>query len=326
MGSSPGSSSRHETEHLQAHHARLRLHTKESMSRTAVIAGATGDLGKRITRALIDQGADARVLTRRSSDPAAARELNALGATVVPVDYDDADALKSALGGAAVVVSALSGLRPVILDSQTRLLMAAVAAGVPRFIPSDYCVDHTTIKDGSNRNLQLRRDFRALLDAAPLRATSILNGAFADMLTGVAPLILFKRKRVLYWHDADQPMAFTTKDDVARYTASAALDPDAPRFLRIAGDTVSSRDLAALMTDLSGEPYRLLYAGGIGPLRLMARAGQLLSGSSEELYPAWQGMQYFGNMFSGDGAFRSLDNDRYGSRAWTSAREVLVDR
>ncbi len=130
--------------------------------------------------------------------------------------------------------------------------MAAVAAGVPRFIPSDYAVDFTTIKEGSNRNLQWRREFRKMVDAAPIRATSVLSGAFADMLTGVAPLILFRQKRVLFWRDADQPMAFTTMDDVAGYTAKAALDPEAPRFLRIAGDTVSSRELAAIMTDISG--------------------------------------------------------------------------
>jgi uncharacterized protein YbjT (DUF2867 family) len=296
------------------------------MSQSIVIAGATGDLGERIARALLEQDVEVRVLTRSASDPGTSDALRSLGAKILPVDYADAEELKSAVGGADAVVSALSGLAPVILDSQTRLLMAAVAAGVPRFIPSDYSLDHTTIKDRSNRNLQLRRDFRTILDAAPIRATSVLNGAFADMLTGVAPLVLFGRRRVLYWHDADQPMAFTTKDDVAAYTARAALDPEAPRFLRIAGDTVSSRDLATIMTGISGEPYRLLYAGSIGSLRLMARAGQAFAGSSEDLYPAWQGMQYFGNMFSGDGAFSSLDNDRYGSRTWTSAREVLAER
>ncbi|MDQ0736558.1 NmrA family NAD(P)-binding protein [Arthrobacter agilis] len=296
------------------------------MPQTIAVAGATGDLGERIARALIAQDAEVRVLTRTTGDSAATDALRSLGAKIVPVDYADTDELKGAVGGANAVVSALSGLAPVILDRQTRLLMAAVATGVPRFIPSDYSLDHTTIKDRSNRNLQLRRDFRSILDAAPIRATSVLNGAFADMLTGVAPLILFGRKRVLYWRDADQPMAFTTKDDVAAYTAHAALDPDAPRFLRIAGDTVSSRDLATIMTGISGEQYRLLRAGGIGALRLMARVGQAFSGTSDDLYPAWQGMQYFGNMFSGDGAFHALDNDRYGLRAWTSAREVLQDR
>jgi hypothetical protein len=34
-------------------------------------------------------------------------------------------------------------------------------------------------------------------------------------------------------------------------------------------------------------------------------------------------MQYIRDMASGRGALRPLDNDRYGERNWTSAREVL---
>jgi hypothetical protein len=43
------------------------------------------------------------------------------------------------------------------------------------------------------------------------------------MLTGQMPLILFKWKRVLHWGSADQRMDFTTMDDTAAFTASAAL-------------------------------------------------------------------------------------------------------
>jgi hypothetical protein len=45
--------------------------------------------------------------------------------------------------GAGCVVSALAGLRPVIVDTQSRLLEAAVAAGVKRLIPSDSSIDFT---------------------------------------------------------------------------------------------------------------------------------------------------------------------------------------
>jgi hypothetical protein len=68
---------------------------------------------------------------------------------------------------------------------------------MPRFIPSDYCIDFTKLPPGTNRNLDLRREFHERLDRAPIAATSILNGRFADMLTGQAPIVLFKFKRVL---------------------------------------------------------------------------------------------------------------------------------
>src|SRR5208283_1948772 len=131
------------------------------------------------------------------------------------------------------------------------LLDAAIIAGVPRFIPSDYSIDFTKFPPGENRNLDLRREFHQRLDKASIRATTIFNGAFAEMLTGQMPLILFKRKRVLYWGDADQRMAFTTIDDTAAFTASAALDPSTPRFLRIAGDQLSARELTAVVSEVT---------------------------------------------------------------------------
>lgn len=36
-----------------------------------------------------------------------------------------------------------------------------------------------------------------------------------------------------------------------------------------------------------------------------------------------QGMQYFASMFSGDANLRYINNDRYGRRKWTTARNVL---
>ncbi|WP_150306606.1 NmrA family NAD(P)-binding protein [Planctomonas psychrotolerans] len=291
-----------------------------------LLAGATGDFGHRIARELLARNATVRALTRPGTDSHAVERLRAFGVAVVETDYADGNGLREAMRDVDCVVSAVNGLEPVILTAQTQLLDAAVAAGVPRFIPSDYSIDYTTIQDGSNRNLQLRRDFRIRLDAAPIRATSVLIGAFADMLTGVAPIILFGRRRVLYWRSATQGMDFTTKDDAASFIAEAALDVEAPRFLRIAGDTVSARDLTALMTDVSGTRFRATFAGGIRLLRLMARIGRGLSKEKGDAFPAWQGMQYLANMYSGDGKFHALDNDRYGIRRWASARDVLTAR
>ncbi|HSN35142.1 MAG TPA: hypothetical protein VLT34_02220 [Arthrobacter sp.] len=56
-------------------------------------------------------------------------------------------------------------------------------------------------------------------------ATSILNGAFTDMLSGQAPMIVFSRRRVLFW--SALVLDVTTKDDTATYTAAAALDESA---------------------------------------------------------------------------------------------------
>ncbi len=233
------------------------------MSDLILLAGATGDLGARIAKALVQRGATVRAVVRPGTAEDRLAPLRAQGVEIVPVDFADGPALTEACRGAACVVSALSGLEPVIVDAQTRLLDAAVAAGVPRFIASDYSIDYTALPTGSNRNFDLRRRFRERLDAAPIRATSIFNGAFADMLAGQMPLIVRPIGRVLYWQDADRCFALTTKDDTAAYTAAAALDASAPRDLHIAGSETSSRDLAGVMTEITGKRYKVARAGSL---------------------------------------------------------------
>jgi uncharacterized protein YbjT (DUF2867 family) len=191
-------------------------------SGVVVLAGAGGDLGDRIAKALIVRGAGVRVLVRRSTATEKLDTFGANGVSAVAVDYADIASLKKACQGAACVVSALNGLEPVIISAQGRLLDAAVAAGVPRFIPSDYSLDFTKTRPGDNRNLDLRRAFMRRVDGSPIRATSVLNGAFTELLTGDAPIILNRPKKVLYWGSADQTFDFTSKDDVARYTALTA--------------------------------------------------------------------------------------------------------
>lgn len=139
-----------------------------------------------------------------------------------------------------------------------------------------------------------------------------------------APIVLHRFHRILYWGDADQPLDFTTKDDVADYAAAVALDEDAPRFSRIAGDVVSARDLADVMTRLSGRPYRLLRAGGIGRLGAVIALVRALSPRTDAPFPVWQGMQYMRDMSSGRGKLSPLDNARYGKTDWTRAEVVLA--
>jgi nucleoside-diphosphate-sugar epimerase len=291
-----------------------------------VLAGATGDLGHRIALALLDRGAQVRALVRPGNTKPEVAALRERGAEVVAVDFKDAAALTQACAGASCVVSALSGLHDVIVDAQTQLLEAAVAASVPRFIPSDYSIDFTKLPEGSNRNLDLRREFGRRLDQAPIQATSILNGMFMDLLTGQAPVVLFKIKRVLYWGSADQPLDFTTTADTAAYTAAAALDPTTPRYLRVAGEVATVRDLQAAAGSVTGQRFRRLRAGGLWLLKLMIRITRRLAPAPKEVFPPWQGMQYLHNMFTGLPKFASLDNDRYPDLKWTKVRDVLATR
>lgn len=290
------------------------------------LAGAGGDLGGRIAKALVVRGAHVRALVRPGLKPDERARLEALSAEAVAADPADADvdAMAYALVGAACIMSALNGLRVVMIGRQGVLLDAAVKAGVPRFIPSDFAADFTKTPPGRNRNFDLRREFMTRADAAPITVTSVLNGAFLDTLGAEMPIIQPGIRHVLYWHDADQLLDFTTKDDVAAYTAAAALDDDAPRILRIAGDSVSARGIARTLSEVSGENYRPQWTGSLGSLGVMIRLAKLVAPQPTAAFPAWQGMRYMRDQYSGLVQLTPLDNDRYPGLRWTTVRDHLA--
>lgn len=287
-----------------------------------LLAGATGDLGGRIADALRARGASVRAVVRAESALPARARLESKGVEVVVADLTDIDSLAAAARGASVVVSALSGLREVILDGQTVLLDAAVKAGVPRFISSDYSSDYTRTAPGHNRNFDLRREFAGRADRAPIAVTSVFVGAFMDMLGNEMPIVQPRIRSVLYWQSRHQKLDFTTRDDTAAVTAAAALDDSAPRFIRVVGDSVTSAQLAAIMTRASGRRYRTVFAGTVGALaRIVPLVKVLAPDKPDPVSPAWQGMQYSLDMFSGEAKVDPVDNGRYPDIAFTTIEQ-----
>jgi nucleoside-diphosphate-sugar epimerase len=295
-------------------------------NKTLVIAGATGALGQRIAAHLRQANVNVIALVRKNSNPSQLALLEKQGVTLCEVDFDNESQLVEACTGADCIVSALNGLEEVIIATQKKLLQAALKAGVPRFIPSDYCIDYTKLPYGSNRNLDLRKQFNEHLDTTPIAATSILNGMFTDLLTGEAPVVLFGLKRIVYWGNADQPLDFTTLENTAEYTARAALDEKTPRYLRIAGDETSAKELKEAASEATGNTFRLLRAGGLSSLQTMIKITRKIFPKKEEVFPPWQGMQYLHNMFTGMPKLVPLDNHRYSNMQWTSVQEVLAKK
>ena len=112
-------------------------------------------------------------------------------------------------------------------------------------------------------------------------------------------------------------------DDTAAYTAKVAMDDQSPRYLRIAGDIKSPEEMRQVVSELSATPYKLFRAGGLGLLSNLIKVGRFLSPGKNDLYPAWQGMQYMRNMIDDRAKLERLDNNRYPNMKWTTAKDVL---
>ena len=293
------------------------------MKNTILVAGGTGNLGGRIVRDLIKRGAEVRAIVRPETDTEKVEKLKQFGAKVIEVEMSNAEELKQACESASCVVSALSGLHETIVDAQTQLLEAAIAANVPRFIPSDFASDFTRLPEGNNRNFDLRKEFHKTLDKSPIKSTSIMNGAFSDILTYATPIYDFRKYTVGYWgNKADWKMDFTTMDNTADYTAAAALDTETPRVLRIAGFQVSPKDLVRIGGEVKNHEFKLVPLGSLEDFAAQNKKARAANPEGErEVFPDWQGKQYLHSMFSVH--HETLDNDRYADIEWTGANEII---
>jgi uncharacterized protein YbjT (DUF2867 family) len=298
-----------------------------SDQKTIVVTGATGNLGGRIVNSILKEGAAVRALVRTGTANDKCEALRRSGASVVEVDFTELEQLVKACAGASCVVSAFAGLRDVIVDAQKMLLQASIKAGVPRFIPSDFSADYTKWPQPENRTLDLRREFSGLLDKAGISSTSILNGAFLDLLLGPFPAFNLERRTVTYWGDPDAQLEFTKLDDIAAFTALVSLDASAPRTLRIVGERISAHGLVTVAQKASGERFQLIKGGSIADLNeKISRLKMAARPEDRELYPDWQLMMYMRTMYSGSAEVGSLDNQRYPNLHWTTARVLLESR
>lgn len=293
------------------------------MKKTILVAGATGNLGNRICRELVKHGATVKAIVRDSTDIDKIEILEKIGVEVRIIDLNDIDSISAECKNVDCVVSALAGLGDVIIDLQKKILDGAVKAGVPRFIPSDFCTDYNNLNEGENRNFDLRRTFKKYIDQSPIRASSIFNGCFADILKYNTPILNLKDQSIGYWGEkADWKLDFTTMDDTAAFTSEVALDDSAPRNLQIASFQISPKMILADVKEITGQEFNLHqlatlenFAEYIKKQRADDPAGE------SELYAKFQQGQYMYSMFTTQ--HNDLANDRYESIVWTASTDYL---
>lgn len=169
----------------------------------------------------------------------------------------------------------------------------------------------------------LLEQFCPNLDKAPIAATSILNGAFADILGYGTPLYNPDNHSVGYWGDnPDWKIDFSTMDNTADYTAAAALDSATPKILRIASFQISPNELIALGEEVKKTKFKLVPMGSLKDFSASNKRMRAEQPEGEkELYSQWQGSQYLYSMFSVQN--QPLDNDRYPDVQWTDAIDVI---
>lgn len=235
--------------------------------KTLKIVGGTGELGPYVVRAALNSRAfdSVSILTRTSSlNSDAAKALKSDGATLVPIDdYSDRPSLVKALKDTDAVIVTL-GQSPEALAAERQVLAASVEAGVKRFVPSEFGVDH------SQGRLRFHAPIRNAWDdkgdvfeevkKSGIKWTAIVNGCFLEASFG--PWFGFDLKGGV-WDikgDGKQKTTFTSYVNVASSTIQALLDTRfANRTLIIAGDVLSLNEAIAAFEKAQGKTHTKNY-------------------------------------------------------------------
>lgn len=294
------------------------------MDNIILVAGATGDLGGRVCENLLGRGVAVRAIVRSKSNQERVLALRELGVQIITSEYDDESGLALACEGVSCVVSTLAGLGDVIIKAQSLLLKAAIQAGVPRFIPSDFSTDFDQLKVGDNRNFDLRKEFQTIINASNIQATSIFNGAFAHILAYNTPLLDIKNSTISYYEGkANWDIDFTTIADTAAFTARVAMDNNTPRSLYISSFKISPVELSQLVNQVFDRQFEFRNAGELDAFAAYTRHTRAENPKGElELYSQWQQMQYMYSMFAAQN--QRIDNNRYDGLTWQTAKETLL--
>ncbi|KAK7915161.1 hypothetical protein PG985_012864 [Apiospora marii] len=177
------------------------------------IAGAGGNLGKIVTPTFVSSGKfNVRVLTRQGSSTAGLPE----GVEIVEVDYSSPESLQAALAGQDAVISLIT--TPAAM-TQLALIDAAIAAGVRRFVPSEFGSNLANPKTRANpvfKHKVVTEDY--LIEKAQstgLTYTFFYNNAFLDWALRANFIVDFTKPNPQVLDGGDTPFSATTMQSVA---------------------------------------------------------------------------------------------------------------
>jgi uncharacterized protein YbjT (DUF2867 family) len=182
------------------------------------IAGATGNLGPAIVTGLVDAGFEVTVFSQSGNTSSLPSSIK-----TVKVDYSSHDSLVSALKGQDAFVSAVPNH-----DQQPALIDAAIAAGVQRFIPSEF--GSNIAGNANTAALPVFQGKKATQDylqrkSSEISYTLINNGLFLDWGIQVGVLLNLKGEPTRVFDGGDDKHSFTTLSDVAQAVVGVLKHP-----------------------------------------------------------------------------------------------------
>ncbi|RDW61129.1 aromatic alcohol reductase [Aspergillus mulundensis] len=233
--------------------------------KNVVVAGVTGNLGPPILKALVAAGTfNITIFSRPKQATAPAPALAPPSATngtaspqTVEVDYTSIPSLTTTLSHLHADCI-LSLLPHTASQTQTNLIHASVAAGVPRFIPSEFGAD---LDNPVNRAAPTYRGkvgvqelLKTLAAENQITYTIVYNGAFLDWgLAHSFPVDVGRREAVLHG-GGERVYSTTTQTSIGKAVVSILQreEESRNRVVRIAEANLTIKHLLGLAQEVIG--------------------------------------------------------------------------
>jgi len=229
-----------------------------------LVIGATGLLGGEICRHLRQAGKPVRALTRSTSDPLKVEQLKRSGATLVQGDLKDRASLDAACRGAATVITTASttfsrqagdSIQTVDLEGQERLVDAAKAAGVSRFVYVSY--SHQINVDCPLTTA--KRTVEAHLQRSGMTYTVLAPSVFMEVW--LSPALGFDpaNAQARIYGSGRNPISWISLGDVARFAALSVDQPSARNAtIELGGPAaLSPLEVVRIFEQVGGRAFRV---------------------------------------------------------------------
>jgi uncharacterized protein YbjT (DUF2867 family) len=193
-----------------------------------LVAGGTGRLGRIVVERLLSLGEPVRILSRRAEATDKPPKPRANGSLERLLgDIRDRQAVARAVAGARVVISAVSAFgmkgvtpRQVDLEGNVRLISAAEAAGVERFV----LVSVRGASPGHSMELaRMKYGAEQRLIGSRLQWTILRPSTFIETFQQILCAPLLSKGKTVVFGAASNPVNFVSATDVAQFVELATL-------------------------------------------------------------------------------------------------------
>lgn len=247
-----------------------------------LVCGATGDLGGRIVRRLVDDGQRVRALVRPMSD---ATELERAGVEIARGDLREASSLVPALAGVDTVVTTANAMSRILggekdltiaeVDNlgNRNLVRKAEEAGVRRFV----FVSAAGLDQGMGRHAPLMSAKLAterLLRQSPMETVRVRPDMFQEVWLAPPSGIDPAKGKALVYGKGETPQRYVASDDVAALVAHLAVAEQVPSLVEFGGpEALTRNEVVGAFARAAGRSLRARHV----PRSVLALASRLLA-------------------------------------------------